>query len=125
MTPASPLPSPACINSYSREKAHKDLLAFAVHSVKSCPSCRRILDCKTTVNISVMLGTSCVKSITTCECCWPKQEPAVRRAAEKHAATLDIVRWPHRNRPARTKKSAPVADPRQGVLQIHAQGEPV
>ena len=108
-----------------QEAANKELLKFAAGHAIFCPTCQRILDCKTTVHISVMLGTSCVKSITTCERCWLKQEPAVTRAAAKHAATLDIVRWPSRKRPARTKKSAPVADPRQERLIFIHQEETV
>jgi hypothetical protein len=111
---------------YFQEAANKELLKFAAGHAIFCPTCHKILDCKTTVHISVMLGTSCVKSITTCECCWLKQEPAVRRAADQHAATLDIVRWPGRKpRTPRTKKSAPVADPRQERLIFQPQEETV
>lgn len=126
MTPTQTAPARDAFFNYMQEAANKQLLKFAAGHAIFCPTCHKILDCKTTVHVSVMLGTSCVKSITTCERCWMKQETGVAIACSKHGATLDIVRWPLRPvRAARTKKSAPVADPRQERLIFQPQEETV
>jgi hypothetical protein len=105
-----------------QEHANKELLKFAAGHNIFCPTCNRILDCKTTVHVSVMTGASCAHSLTSCETCWGKQEPRVAAVAAKHGATLDIVRWPGRKpKTPRTPKPAPVADPRQGQLNLQEE----
>lgn len=102
---------PKEIESTMQTHVNRQLLKYAAGHVMFCPSCDQCLDCRSTVNVTVLHHGEIHSSTTLCASCYDKRKPvldvALAKANPEQGISLDIVDgralWPSRSkRPAKS-----------------------
>lgn len=97
---------PTEIENTLQTHVNRNLLKYAAGRVMFCPSCDKCLDCRSTVNVTVLHKGEVHSSTTLCAACYDARKPvldaALAKASPDVGITLDIVDgralWPTRSK---------------------------